>query len=234
MSKSPQSKNPSAVNIQTQQKLLYYRSELSKLRTTIEKQEKKIKEQDESIHSLITKVNEQSDHIDHPLQEKDDTFIPLQCDCYFSYTLVIPKQADDEPITIIGDFIIRNTGSTPLHDPVICIEFNHPKLANLSGKIKYGPSTLTDQYIVTDEIQQESWEFVEGTTLKDAKKSGLFSLQPLNRTPLRTNETLSFSHFEIQIPTDIDKSEVVVQGYMACKEFPEGVASLNKMTCNLV
>ncbi|WP_368503816.1 hypothetical protein AB3N04_16895 [Alkalihalophilus sp. As8PL] len=234
MTKSSHSKKASTADIQTQQKLLYYRSELSKLRTTIDRQEKKIKEQSESIHSLITKVHEQPDQIIQPTEETIEDTALLQCDCYFSYTLVIPKQDDDEPIAMIGDFIIRNTGSTPVHDPVICIKFNHPKLANLSGKIKYGPSTLTDQYIVTDEDQQETWEFVEGTTLKEAKRTGLFSLQPVNRPSLLTNETLSFSHFEIQIPTDIDESEVIVQGYLACKEFPEGVASLNKMICNLV
>ncbi|KMJ55228.1 hypothetical protein AB685_28340 [Bacillus sp. LL01] len=234
MSKSSQSKKASTADIQTQQKLLYYRSELNKLRTTIDRQEKKIKEQSESIHSLITKVYEQPDQIIQPTEETIEDSVLLQCDCYFSYTLVIPKQDDDEPITMIGDFIIRNTGSIPLQEPVICIEYNHPKLANLSGKIKYGPTTLTDQYIVTDEIQQEPWEFVEGTTLKEAKKAGLFSLKPVNRTSIRANETLSFSHFEIQIPPDIDESEVVVQGYMACKEFPEGIPSLNKMICNLV
>src|SRR5688500_8642665 len=111
MSKPPQSKNYSAVDIQTQQKILYYRSELSKLKTIIDRQEKKIKEQNESIYSLITRVNDQPDQIEQPTNEIIDDSASLHCDCHFSYTLVIPKPADDEPITIIGDFIIRNTGS---------------------------------------------------------------------------------------------------------------------------
>ncbi len=55
---------------------------------------------------------------------------------YFTYAVMMPEQKEEDA-TIIGDFVIENSGNTPLNDPIICLRLRPPDHAQLSGKFSF-------------------------------------------------------------------------------------------------
>ncbi|KGA97310.1 hypothetical protein AJ85_16665 [Alkalihalobacillus alcalophilus ATCC 27647 = CGMCC 1.3604] len=229
MSKTPSTTSFHDKEIQYKQKLLHYRSEVTKLTNEGQKKDQLLKEQQDTILSLKEKIKQIPQEImavDPKLYE--DTFI---IQSYFAYSMMIPKE--DHTVTIKGHFIMKNLGTTPLHEPIICFVFNQPKLSNLAGKISHPKQRDLNMYLMDDQNLEQSWSFTENQSRKEAKKTGQYWLRPNNIQKLEPNETLSFSDFEIEIPKGVDNPSFVVDAYIYGREISEGKSADNQIMCNI-
>ncbi|WP_100373479.1 hypothetical protein [Bacillus sp. FJAT-45037] len=219
-------------NIQYEQKILHYRSEIKRLEQKTTKQAKQLKEQVEAIDSLTARINDQAPK---PVQIATETVESLLCFSYFSYTLIVPDRSNrDESITIIGDLIIENEGTNPLTNPMICLEFNKPTLATLTGKIQRSPSTETEQYIIEEDRVTNTWKFVEGSSYKEARQTGVYWLKPIHTSIIEPSQSLFFPSFEIQLKPDDNASTFEVSAYVLSDELSNGQKASNKIRCNLI
>ncbi|ERN52871.1 hypothetical protein M3689_07435 [Alkalihalophilus marmarensis] len=229
-------KNSPQNNLQKQQQIIHYKSEIKKLRSRLNKSESLIKTQQETIQSLMENVSrfERNSHntvIEQPTgKNTGGNNLPVSI---FMYTLIIPKTAnEEEPIIIKGNLEIINSTATPLTSPVICIEFDDPLLTNLTARIQTDRPSMSDGMIQENSI--EAWRFLEGTTFKDARKTGQYWLQPVEQHSIDINEHLSFSDFEIKIPFKSPLLNCKIQSYFYSEEYPKGVPSLNKISCAFI
>ena len=64
---------------------------------------------------------------------------------WFSYTVMLPENdEDDNEVTVIGNMIIKNTGTSVLNTPMICIRIKPPEDVRL-GVHLYNPMFLNIQ-----------------------------------------------------------------------------------------
>lgn len=225
-------KEPSAYNhdIQVEQKLLHYRSELKKFQRIIHLQKKKISSQEEEMKGLKEAATSFQKEIKTPKQN----LVRLEnAFAYFAYSILFPSDAteeNDEPCLIRGNFIVRNQTNQTLHDPLICLIFNKPKLANLSGKINQ--NTHFSREHVYEEDEQLSWNYLKDHSISKVRETGEFWLKP-NKQEFFDSEELSFNHFEILLPYHKSSLSVTINGYIYAREIPEGQRALNSIICNI-
>ena len=234
MANRPKDEAPYNHDIQLEQKLLHYRSELKKFQRIIHLQKKKLTSQEEEIQSFKKSISNQiSPHFNEPISNKiQENMAGIYA--YFAYSTLFPSSPSkdsEEPCIINGNFIIRNETGLPLHDPLVCLSFNKPELANLSGKINQNKQHYATEHIMADE-NVLSWNFLEDHSIKKVRETGEFWLRP-NKTELVDQEELTFNQFEILLPYHGKPFSVSINGYIYGKEIPEGRRALNAIICNI-
>ncbi|WEG15918.1 hypothetical protein PQ478_15545 [Alkalihalophilus pseudofirmus] len=224
------SPTPKLYSHQDKLKMTYCTEEIKRIKSNVAKQEKQIQDLKETVTSLTEKIQEAERSIP-PSITHEASQLSAGCSSFFSYSILIPKTNEEDPITIIGSYTITNTGTAALHEPVICLEISPSAACNLTGKINYRPVSQTEQYIISDDYL--TWEFTEGSSLQEARKSGLYWLKPASNVQLEINQSLSFSPLELQISKKHVEDEITVRGYVICREIPEGQAAINSISCKL-
>ncbi|TSB46089.1 hypothetical protein [Alkalicoccobacillus porphyridii] len=234
---SKQSQEPSAYNhgIQLEQKLLHYRSEIKKFQRIIHLQKNKISNQEEELKGLKKAVNNQSTSFQHEVDHQQKTSGRMEnLFAYFAYSILFPKDSGkevEEPCLIRGNFIVRNLTNQTLHEPLICLSFNKPELANLSGKVTQNNRRYSKEHLVEEE-DQISWKYLDNHSIKKVRETGEFWLKP-NKQELVNSEELSFNHFEILLPYQKVSLSVNINGYIYGREIPEGQRAINSIICNI-
>ncbi|GAF66853.1 hypothetical protein BTS2_3758 [Bacillus sp. TS-2] len=230
MSHSSSTRSSQDVNIQYKQKILHYRSELKKLTSTIEKKDKILQEQKDTITFLKEKLSEAPQ--EHLIQSShSQTLTELSISSFFSYSIMIPK--DDDQISVKGHFIIKNKGMLPVHEPLICLVVNQPQAIHLSGKINHPKQRKLNDYLVDNEELYQSWDFIENHSLKEARKSGKYWLKPTDFPVLNANDVLSFSDFELEIRRQKEGVTFSIDGFIYGQEIPDGLSADNQIIGNL-
>ncbi|WPZ19177.1 hypothetical protein UM396_04450 [Geobacillus subterraneus] len=144
----------------------------------------------------------------------------------FHYSVVIPSHLDEEEMTVIGDFIIRNSGTTPLHHLIVCLRLSPPKTAVLSGKIVLPQSARAEQELLAAS-SGESWTFTQENWREKVRQNGEYWIAPLHGSPLEPGEERRFSQFEIAVRPSGSARSLTVDGFVYCAELPKGVPAAN-------
>ncbi|MED4972089.1 hypothetical protein RA955_06850 [Geobacillus proteiniphilus] len=147
----------------------------------------------------------------------------------FHYSVIVPTHLDEEELTIIGDFIIRNHGTAPLHHLIICLRLSPPKTAVLSGKIILPNSVQAEQEALISN-SAESWTFTQENWREKVRQSGEYWLAPLYDAPLEPGGERRFSQFEITVRPSSSTRSLTVDGFVYCAELPKGVPAANHIT----
>lgn len=234
---SNRSKDEAPLNhdIQLEQKLLHYRSEIKKFQRIIHLQKKKLNSQEEEIEafkqqSLFNQPMYQQKQ--PPIQKNSEAMAGIYS--FFSYSTFLPVKpsaGSEEPCFINGNFTIRNDSGVPLRDPLICLRFSKPNLANLSGKMNQNKRNYASEHIVADETDQ-AWSFLPDHSLKKVRETGEFWLRPTVKQ-LDHQKELVFQQFEILLPYNGSSFSVSINGYIYGLEIPNGRQALNTIICNV-
>jgi len=160
-------------------------------------------------------------------QKKQTTVEPIaEVLALFHYSVVIPPHLDEEEMTVVGDFIIRNNGTVPLHHLIVCLRLSPPKMAVLSGKIVLPQSARTEQQLLASN-SGESWTFTQENWREKVRQNGEYWITPLHGSPLEPGEEQRFSQFEVAIRPSGDARSLTVDGFVYCAELPKGVPAAN-------
>ncbi|WJQ01045.1 hypothetical protein QT234_04060 [Geobacillus stearothermophilus] len=146
----------------------------------------------------------------------------------FHYSVMIPTHLDEEEIVVIGDFIIRNSGTAPLHHPVVCLRISPPKTAVLSGKIALPQSGRAAQEGLADS-GAEGWTFIQENWREKVRQNGEYWIAPLHGVPIEPGEERRFSQFEIAVRPSGNVRSLTVDGFVYGAELPKGAAAANRI-----
>ncbi|MBA2877628.1 hypothetical protein [Anoxybacillus ayderensis] len=219
-------------HIQLQQKIIHYRSEVAKYKQLLQLVETELK-REQLRNQYVQKKLEQLDEYEQTIEQLKQQLLfyevaleeekrrkkeikqdVVRAYAYFTYAVMMPEQKEEEA-TIIGDFVIENSGNTPLNDPIICLRLRPPDHAQLSGKFSFR------------QMQEEGgWTFAVEDWRKKMKE-GEYWLKPIDETTLLPNEQLRFPSFELRIV-----QTVVVEAFVYFRQLKQGVSSSNYIVVN--
>lgn len=249
--------------LQLQQKIIFYKSELSIYQNKIKEYEellekekkrnrylqqrlyeselKELSTHQKQIHYLKDQIQqleielEEERNKNQRLYENLYPAKPIQREVveklemlpYFVYSFILPDldEKDQRFSTVLGSFIIRNTGNNPLHDLSICIRIKPPNAGYLSGKISPVPKLDDDKMM--NEGAAEEWVYIHDNWKDIVKERGEYWLKQKHSFSLGPGDMMSFTNFDIKLAKPTEGRAVVVEGFAYCKELKNGVSALN-------
>jgi len=201
----------------------------------IENYEKKILQLEEQLIQMEVELEEekkQKEELlkikpkDEPKEIKIEPVYSFQA--HFTYSTILPS-SDEDTISVIGDFIIQNTGNQPLHDLILCLRITPKEAGKLSGKIIMNSKHKKDFHHDSPILQ---WEFLHDDWMKKVKTTGEYWIKPFGKTNFSSNETIVFSGFEVKLKKPENQNSVIIDGFIYCKEIPKGNHALNNIAVN--
>lgn len=147
---------------------------------------------------------------------------------WFSYSIMLPDEEEEEKeITVVGNMIIKNTGTTTLNNPMICIRIKPSQDVHLGGKI----GSITHTALTIDGTNTQSWHYFHDNWREQTIETGEHWLKPNHSPILENEESLSFA-YELRILTKKKEKFVLVEGFFYSDEIKNGIGTLNKITIN--
>lgn len=204
------------------QQMETYQKEIYELKEKLTQLEVALEVEKKRSTQLQQKVVSSKHSVEAPKEKPTETIASIQA--HFAYSTLLPTTEEDD-ITIIGDFIINNTGTKALHDIIVCIKLTPRDAGTLSGKI----ASKKSQSFIESEID---WVFLHEDWKEKIKHNGEYWIKYVNPTPLLPNDFIIFPQFDIALPKNEDNHSVVVDGFVYSKELPKGTFSLNKIIVN--
>jgi hypothetical protein len=148
---------------------------------------------------------------------------------WFNYTIMLPAIDEDEhEVMIIGNYIIKNTGTQTITNPLICIRISPSNDVRLGGKI----GSVTHTALTIDGTNTGAWEYIYSDWKKKSMDSGEHWLKPKKLQQLAPEESIAFSH-ELFFSLKQKEKTVNVDGFAYFDELKNGTAAINKITVNL-
>jgi len=149
------------------------------------------------------------------------------CLAWFSYTVMLPD-IDEKEVTVIGNMVIRNIGTSALTNPMICKRIKPPQDVLLGGKI----GALTHTALMIDGTNTESWHYFHDNWKEQTVKTGEHWLKPNRIQKLEPGQQLTFD-YELRISTTKKEKFVLIEGFFYSDEIKNGIGTLNNMSINL-
>jgi hypothetical protein len=147
---------------------------------------------------------------------------------YFTYSLLLPK-AEGQKGTVVGNFVIYNTGSVPLENPIICLKVMPKERAILSAKL--GEDVQYDRRL--NPLVMEPWQYINEDANKIVEEKGEFWLKPVHISKIEAGQKLSFSNFQIKFDISEEQTTYKVEGFFYCKQLQNGVRALNNIVIHV-
>lgn len=218
-----------------QTRIHYLQNKLVEAQThNIENYEKKISQLEKQLMELEVELEEEktqtSEIMKRAVTEVKEVKIDpvLSVQAHFSYSTILPSE-DETHVSLIGDFVITNSGNQPLHDFIICIRISPKEAGKMSGKIVM--NRKNDRVIESD-LSFIQWEFVHENWMERVKETGEYWLKPVGLAKLTPNDSISFSSFEARLQKPEQKNVVILDGFVYCSEIKSGTRALNNIVIN--
>ncbi|GED13644.1 hypothetical protein [Aneurinibacillus migulanus] len=149
---------------------------------------------------------------------------------FFTYSVILPDNGEEEnDVLVMGDFIVKNTGSETLHAPVICIRISPAGAGVLSGKIRTNKKRAS---FFIEANHTNEWHYAGQNEAEREKTNGEYWLAPNFCSELAAGESLAFSNFTLSLAKPSESNSIIVEGFAYFKEQNEGITSLNNIVIN--
>jgi hypothetical protein len=194
------------------------------------------KERNEWLFELIKENKGQEQLIEHEskLEKKQNQEQKTEAQSIFSYSLILQADEDeDHRVLVIGNYIISNTGNTPLTSPVICLKVKPADVGSLSGKIGTAKRDETMESFLFETQSGTEWEFAIDDWKEKVQADGEYWLRPKSTSSLLPGKQLIFSNFSITLKKPAESNAAVIEGYFYSQEQQTGLPSSNKIVVNL-
>ncbi|MGN7297437.1 hypothetical protein [Ferdinandcohnia sp. SAFN-114] len=181
------------------------------------------------IESLKSQFNHSQDQDLDNLEKRNDI---IDVSSIFNYSLILTKDDDEQQILLIGNLLIKNTGNTTLHRPIICIKFHSSPYGKLGGKIKIPSRDNQLEGYLVDVPSQTIWEYAIPNWKEKIKNDGEYWIRP-DCTEIGPGEEITFQNFDITFSVKEETNSVntseIIEGFIYTEELQKGVPTLNKM-----
>lgn len=146
---------------------------------------------------------------------------------WFTYSIMLPdKEEDNGDITVLGNLMIRNTGTETLTNPYICLRVKPSENVRLGGKI----GSVSHTALTIDGSNSEAWVYIDNNWKEKALETGEHWLKPNNSRQIEPGMNLNFAN-ELRISSG-EEGFAIVEGFFYCDEIKNGLSALNSITVN--
>ncbi|OEH92511.1 hypothetical protein [Bacillus solimangrovi] len=147
---------------------------------------------------------------------------------YFNYSLTMPKRTATNKALVLGSFIIKNIGESPLHNPFICIKITPYEHIPFTAKI--GTQEIVDTSMRS--ISSETWDYLNEEAKDKGIDSGEYWLKPVVTQKVDVGNSISLLNFQIPLDFEHVDKQFKVVGFIYGDEIQQGVRSLNSIRIN--
>ncbi|AST90653.1 MULTISPECIES: hypothetical protein [Sutcliffiella] len=205
-------------------KLLEYKKQIQKYKNALLEKEVALEEEQKKVETIMSEIITRE--IQPPPQQKENNDFAL--DSFFNYSTILSTYEVDQDIVIIGDYVIKNTGSTKIQDIIICIKLAPHNNCNFSGKITMNPELDQDEDMLNSKAAT-NWTYAVKDWKMKIRKDGEYWIRPINDSTLEPGEQLIFPQFELRIHKESNIKKNVIQGFTYSNEFRKGTPSNNQI-----
>lgn len=141
------------------------------------------------------------------LKERGD----LAAEVFFDYT-VLRSDIEGKPFLIFGNLYVKNTGTEPLINPVVCLRADPPDSVKLGGQIL--PANMVETLGVQSPAGVKGWRYLEEDWFEQAKERGEYWMAPIHPVRIAPGEVQPFQNFQITVMKPKSGNSVMIEGFV--------------------
>ncbi|SDZ36082.1 hypothetical protein [Thermoactinomyces sp. DSM 45892] len=152
----------------------------------------------------------------------------MNAEVYLDYQILVPNE-ENTPFLVIGSIYIKNTGTSHLLNPVICIHTAPKENVKLSGQI-IPPKQVENLGVQSfDGNGVVGWRYLEDDWFEKANQRGEYWVRPIQSLQISPGDQHSFPNFQLSIPKPKDGVSVTIQAIVFFQEQDLQFPSHNKI-----
>jgi hypothetical protein len=163
------------------------------------------------------------------IRHEHETISITKAELFFDFT-VLPPQTDSEEkeYLISGNLYMKNTGTSVLRDPVICIKITPAEGASLQGQII--PPKLVSGLSTKSNGVEKGWKYMYDDWKERIRTKGEYWIIPIQPVEIISDETAAFHSFKISISEPQKNGYVLVEGFAYFNEGQHQFSSNNRIS----
>ncbi|WLR46540.1 hypothetical protein LC065_13280 [Halobacillus litoralis] len=159
-----------------------------------------------------------------PTQTQKET----KAEGFFDYTVIPPEPEDeDNEYLINGSFIIKNTGTATLENPIICIKKDPVNSVDFSGKIV--PPSMVDTMSVQNQSGGTGWRYVYDDWMKKVKDKGEYWIAPIQAMEIPPGTEEGLRNFQIVLRPSAETTNIAIDGFIYLNQGKHRFPSNNRI-----
>ncbi|MDQ0157340.1 hypothetical protein [Robertmurraya andreesenii] len=171
-----------------------------------------------SVNALINLLSSDTQTINQAVSEQEGKLIEGEIEqntpandnnsitdaqAFFDYHLMI-NQANSENLKVIGNLIIKNTGTVPLRNPFICLRVSPAGSIRITGQI-LPPNVASTKGLQTVQGAR-GWQYIKENWFEEAEEKGELWIRSINDLVIGPDEVVSLSNLQMRL-TDIEEDK---------------------------
>ncbi|MFC0522010.1 hypothetical protein ACFFGV_00205 [Pontibacillus salicampi] len=158
-----------------------------------------------------------------PIKRQQEKAVTM-AEVFFDYVLYPSRELKQYMIT--GDLVIKNTGTVPLRNPVICLKAHPIEQISLGGQIL--PPAMADIYGVQTDDGIKGWRYVEENWFEKAQERGEYWITTIDESTIKPGEEAVLPSFQLTLKEkENSKEQMIVQSVVYFKQNEASFASNN-------
>ncbi|MFT4142715.1 MAG: hypothetical protein QM671_27790 [Bacillus sp. (in: firmicutes)] len=154
-----------------------------------------------------------------------------KAEVFFDYTLLPPRSEEkNSDLLIKGNLYIKNTGTTELINPIICIKMPSNQNISLQGQIL--PPKMISSALITNEGLQKGWKYAHNDWREKVKHKGEYWITPIQELIISPGQNATFSGFNLTIQEMEKTSFCIVSAFVYFNNGKLKYTSNNSITCS--
>ncbi|TYR76067.1 hypothetical protein FZC79_07900 [Rossellomorea vietnamensis] len=164
-----------------------------------------------------------------PAKEKVTSLVINKADVFMAYNVIPPKaHKEDKEYLIFAEMIVKNTGTTPLGKPVLCLKVSPANYMQIQGQAI--PEKMIDVLAThSSSGGEKGWKYVYSDWQRRIKEKGEYWITPIQEVKIPPNESLTYS-FKMFFTEPIEKTEINVSGFAYFNEGKDQFAGNNQIS----
>ncbi|VEF49045.1 Uncharacterised protein [Bacillus freudenreichii] len=130
---------------------------------------------------------------------------------FFDYHLMI-NQAKSESHKVIGNLIIKNTGTVPLKNPFICLRVNPAGSVRITGQI-LPPNVVSTKGLQTEKGAR-GWQFIKENWLEEAEEKGELWIRAIDDLVIGPDEAVTLSNLQMRLMDIKEDKNLTVEAFV--------------------
>jgi hypothetical protein len=147
------------------------------------------------------------------LDVKKNEIKNYDAEVFFDYQVIF-DQSKTEKILLFGNFIIKNTGESFLHNPVICFRTIPKGNINFSGQLV--PPNVVETIGVLN--SENGWKYMYDDWFQQIEEKGEIWICPIKPLEIPPGKLESFQNFRIKLVKDQAQQNLKIEGHVFFQE----------------
>ena len=144
---------------------------------------------------------------------KNNKIKMVDAEVFFDYQVIFDRNRN-EKVLLFGNFIIKNTGESVLHNPVICFRTTPKGNINFSGQLV--PPNVVETIGVLN--SENGWKYMYDDWFQQMEEKGEIWICPIKPLEIPPERIETFQNFRIKLVKDEDQQNLKIEGYVFFQE----------------